>query len=357
MSVLILFIFLCLYYKIHVCINVNENINTNNSLYYISDKYFNIYDSNDNTSSQWNKISICLFTSIHHGSQGYIATVLNNYDLFWPKNIGKKVILLDKGFEYLEAYITNNWNVYYEEYNLKGEIRKQYSFYVAYKYCRSNKYIAYMDSDSIFTMKISKFMLFDEINKPYFLYTNKIRNFRFNPLYILKFNITKWGDGMITFPVIVYTKHLIELDEYIEKMHNTTLEKVINKFFASQFCVILEYVKKYYKNEYHFSIYEENPILRCGLHVNYAYGVQKSKKLLFDFNSIVNSITYDGICSILNTIYPQKCKKFNITAFYNRFYLIDSFKVIKSTNYDIDKSKYKNLKNEILNIIHIKNPL
>lgn len=330
----------------------NNMLSKNNSLFYLSNHYFEYYDYKKN--SQWNKISICLFISIHFATQGYISTVINNYDIFWPVNIGKKIILLDKGFEYLETYITEKWEVYYEEYNVDGDTRKEYSFYVANKYCAPNKYIAYMDADSIFTMKVSKFMLFDELNKPFFLYTNIIRNKRWNPHYILKFNNSKWGDGMITFPVVIYTKHLNSLNNYLKYIHKSELEIIIDKFYTSQFCVILEYIKKNYKNEYHFSIYEENPIIRCGLHIPYAYGIGKPKKNLYAFNSLINKITYDGICSIFSDIYPQKCLKFNLSDFYNRFYLIDSFKAIIPSYYYKDIANYNNIKKDILVTLKLK---
>lgn len=346
--VILILLSIYLYCKIIISNYIINYSTKNTSLIYISSKYFDIYDKK--YIKQWNKISICLFTSMHHASQGYISTVMNNYNMFWPSNIGKKVILLDKGFEYLETYITEKWNVYYEEYNLKGRIRQQYSFYIAYKYCSPNKYIAYMDSDSVFTMKVSKFMLFDDLNKPFFLYTNKIRMKNFNPLHILKFNQSKWGDGMISFPVLIYTEHLIHLNAYLHKIYKSTIESIINKYFASQFCVILEYIKKYYRYKYHFIIYENHPLLRCALHIPYAYGIKKSKDKLNEFNAYINKITYDGICSILNDIYPAKCSKFNISKFYNRFYTIDTFEQIKPTNCMIDIIKYNNLKKEILSI-------
>lgn len=182
-----------------------------------------------------------------------------------------------------------------------------------------------MDSDSIFTMKVSKYMLFDCKNKPYFLYTNvKFYSF-FNPLKILKFKNIEWGNAMITFPVILYLDHLKKLDEYLVSIHNSSLEIIINNFSASQYCVFLEFVKKFYKNKYHFVQYEKDQIIRCGLHIPYAYNLTiesiKNKNMLFEINSLINKLTYDGICSIMILKYPYRCLKFDKYKFYKRFYI------------------------------------
>lgn len=323
----------------------------NYSLYDISYYYFKLYETE--TKKEWENISVCLFLSAYNCTQGCILSVLSNYNLFWPSNIGKKILLLDKGDEYLEPYIAGNWEVQYEKYEIHGYLRKEYSTYIAHKYCLPNKYIAYMDTDSIFTMKVTKYMLFDIFNKPYFLYTNKIRYKQWNPLKILKINKKAWGDAMITFPVVVYTEHMLNLNKYLIDLHNLPLEKIIKSYYTSQFCVILEYVKKYYKNCYHFSIYEVNPIIRCGVHIPYAYNISGIKRIksinnLYNFVKLINGITYDGICSIFYEAYPDKCRYFNYNTFFKRLYVIDEFSIVVSNESYKDKVYYKSLKRKLL---------
>lgn len=337
-------------YKLYKNLKILKSENGKNfSIYYISKKIYNDY--NNENKSKWGKITVCLFVSIDYNSQGYISTVMNNYNNFWPNNIGKKIIVLDKGYNYLETYITNDWEVHYEEYNISGYMRRQYSTYIAYKYCIPNEYIAYMDSDSVFTMKIEKFMLFDNQSKPYFLYSNKIRFKQWNPFKLLKFNKTKWGDAMITFPVVIYTKHLIHLNIYLKYIHNSSLDKIVGKYFTSQFCVILEFLKFYYSNKYHFAVYEEEPILRCGIHIPYAYNLYnknlKFKNKLYDMNVNINRITYDGICSIFIDIYPDKCCQYSIKDFYYSFYITDVNYYVKPKSKD-DIKNYEESKMKII---------
>lgn len=91
-----LFIVLIIYYVYHyysLKISLSNSFN-NKSLYYISKESFKFYDKMNK--ENWNEKSICLFLSFNYVSQGYISTVVNNYNIFWPSYIGKKVIVLDK---------------------------------------------------------------------------------------------------------------------------------------------------------------------------------------------------------------------------------------------------------------------
>jgi hypothetical protein len=58
---------------------------------------------------------------------------------------------------------------------------------------------------------------------------------------------------MSYFPVIIKTKHLQELREYIEKYHNTSFNEAFFKFsdqLYAQFNIFCTYLWNFHKNEY-----------------------------------------------------------------------------------------------------------
>lgn len=295
-----------------------------------------------------NNITICLFLPSAINDFPFLQGIISSIDIFWPSNIGKKIHFIEKCKENNSFKYNNDWIVVYDVTpNITIPLMKQqYNSYMSYKYCMPNEYIAMVDSDSVFFSYAKYSMLFDSNKRPYILYTINSRKAQYNPTAILKTNNRKWGDCMITFPIIFKTKHLEELHRFIEVIHNASLYILMNRYIFSQFATFLEYIHiKKYENEYSLINVDKNPFPpRCVLHIPYCYievnwgksqriMVSKIKNKMY-FNKLIYYLIYQGKCAR----YRKKCKNF-----YEKEYLINSFTIEGKINHFYKKNNYSNV--------------
>lgn len=279
-----------------------------------------------------NNVTICLFLPSSNNDFPFLQGIISSIDTFWPLNIGKKIHYIEKCKENHNFKYNSDWKVIYDiTPNITIPIMKQqYNSYMSYKYCKPNEYIAMIDSDAVFFSYAKYSMLFDSNKRPYMLYTLKSRKVQYDPTIILKTNNKKWGDSMITFPIIFKTKHLEELYRYIEAIHNTSLNILMNTYTFSQFATFLEYIHiKRYENQYSLVNVDKNPFPpRCILHIPYCYievnwgEIQKIKaskrKNIIQLNKLIYYLIQQGKCARDRKI----CEEF-----YEKKYIINSFTI------------------------------
>ena len=124
--------------------------------------------------------------------------------------------------------------------------------------CTSKKYVAYVDTDTIFISRVVPEILFDG-DKPIIIgiygnfsdvtwdYAAKSTAAIFKRREVMK--------CMSFFPVIIKVEHVIELRNYLEKLHNMSLENILSPkkvVFFSQFNLMCQYIWLFHRNEYKF---------------------------------------------------------------------------------------------------------
>lgn len=299
------------------------------------------YYNNDNKQFISYNITVCLFLPSAVDDFPFVQGIISSVDTFWPSGIGKKIHWIDNYKGIINFIYKNDWTIIRASTpNITVPVMKQqYNSYISYKYCKNNEYIAMIDSDSVLISYVKYDMLFDKNKRPYFLYTLKIRDNRWDPRKILKTNNTNWGDVMFTYPIIFKTQHLKELYKYIEIIHNSSLTKLMNEYIFGQFGTFLEYIHiKKYENQYALINIEEKPFPpRCSIHIPYSYvqvnweGIKRIKvvkhkniKLMI---KLINYLIQQGKCAenryLCSKFYEKEYKinSYTIEAKYKHYYL------------------------------------
>ena len=144
--------------------------------------------------------------------------------------------------------------------------------------CTSKKYVAFVDTDTMFTTRIIPESLFKQ-NKPIViaLYGPEFsQNWREVAKSTSKLYKTKEALRCMTnFPIIFKTQHIIEARRYIEKLHNMPFDDVFIKMKSelfSQFNIMCQYIWMYHRSEYdfHLQLQTRQP------HTNVSYRVSVS---------------------------------------------------------------------------------
>ena len=124
--------------------------------------------------------------------------------------------------------------------------------------CTSKKYVAYVDTDTIFIARVVPEVLFDG-DKPIIIavYGNisSVIWDRAAQSTAAIFKTREVMKCMSFFPVIMKVEHMVKLRNYLEKLHNTSLENIlqVNKVrFFSQFNLMCQYIWLFHRNEYTF---------------------------------------------------------------------------------------------------------
>jgi hypothetical protein len=114
---------------------------------------------------------IDLIVPVDHRAVALLHAFFLSVDLFWPRGIGRKVLILDKGQSAIATLVTagSGWEVVYEDFpselqSLGGWLRSQWSALNSEKWS-SAKYLAYCDLDSPFSTKVTPDLLFAEGEK------------------------------------------------------------------------------------------------------------------------------------------------------------------------------------------------
>lgn len=298
-----------------------------------------IVDSNQKIKSKYarkfrkNNITICLFLPSAIDDFPFVQGIITSVDTFWPSGIGKKIHWIDNFKGKTPFKYENDWNVIYAVTpNISVPVMKQqYNSYISYKYCSDNKFVAMIDSDSVFITYVKYEMLFNNNNTPFILYTLKYRDKRWDPRKILKTNNSMWGDVMFTYPIIIKKEHVQETMKYVEYIHNNSLINLMEKYIFGQFGTFLECIHiMNYKNQYSLINVEESAFPpRCSIHIPYSYievnwgkvqriKVEKHKNAVV-MNKLIYYLIQQGECSEKT----KRCKNFEKKKFEKNLFTIE----------------------------------
>ena len=196
----------------------------------------------------------------------YENILVRSMRYFWP-DISSMVVVLDQEkatdhvfgnfirntFPYPRICYMDNLKVI----GYKGKDRMQRDMFYPER-CTSKKYIAFVDTDTMFITRIVPEMLFAD-GKPIIIaiYGKEISPFWLKVAHSTAnlFHTKEVMRCMAYFPVVLKIEHIIQARQYIEKIHNMTLEdafmKKKNGVFA-QFNIMCQYIWLFYRNEYEF---------------------------------------------------------------------------------------------------------
>ena len=150
--------------------------------------------------------------------------------------------------------------VFYEvdekTYGSKQTNRMQWSMFWADRYT-TKEYVGFIDTDSIFVSLVTDDMFFQD-GRPSvhgFYGTSFFSSFaRMKVGTYMFLGLKQVFKAMNYFPVIIKTKHLVQLREYIENLHGSPFDdvfrKVIGKELVSQFSIMMNYCWYFHRDEY-----------------------------------------------------------------------------------------------------------
>ena len=196
----------------------------------------------------------------------YENILVRSMRYFWP-DISSMVVVLDH--EKQEDHVFGNFimnkfpfpRICYMD-NLKvpgysGNDRMQRDMFYPER-CTSKKYVAFVDTDTVFITRIVPEMLFTD-GKPIIIavYGKEIGTLWLNYANTTT-NIFKSNElmrCMAYFPVVLKVDHIIHARLYIEKLHGMPFDEVFIRMKAgniSQFNIMCQYIWLFHQNEYDF---------------------------------------------------------------------------------------------------------
>ena len=135
-----------------------------------------------------------------------------------------------------------------------GHNRMQRDMFYA-EQCTSKRYVAFVDTDTMFITRIVPEMLFNG-DKPIII-----------AIYGMPW-IADWSRStagifktkevmrcMSSFPIIIKVEHLVEMRSYLENLHNISFDEILPKWRRvrfSQFNLMCQYIWMYHRSEYDF---------------------------------------------------------------------------------------------------------
>ncbi len=207
-----------------------------------------------------------LYLRMYSGkSRDYYTMLVPSMKYFWFLPVNLTVVLDDTPEDRLFAEnISNSFPfplICFDKpldpkyYNNIGHSLQQLSmFYV--EGCFTNKYVGFVDSDTFFSTMVTPELMFNG-SKPIVLgvYGKNRKDWRNGTTFALgKQEVFRC---MSYFPVVVKTKHIIEMRKYMEELHKTHFLKVFSQFSISrtgfsQFNIMCTYIWYFHRDEYHF---------------------------------------------------------------------------------------------------------
>ena len=278
----------------------------------------------------------------------YKSVLIQSMHYFWP-DIASMVVVLDeekaqdhvfgddigKTFPFPRQCYMNEVTV--PGYSGKDRMQRD-MFYP--EICTSKKYVAYVDTDTMFITRIIPEMLFVE-NKPIIIaiygnITNQFWN-RVSQSTAKIFKTKEVMRGMANFPVIIKVDHIVKMREYLENLHNMSFDEILPKLKVhsfSQFNLMCQYIWLFHRNEYEFRFQlqtkgmpnvisgredskyydktltteQRKPIARWCAH--YKYILRNWKNQNAYRNLLRSSICFSGGFELC----PEKCTQYNKTS-------------------------------------------
>ena len=273
----------------------------------------------------------------------YESVLVQSMKYFWPTNVSMVLVLDNEGQdnrafgEAAQKSFPYPRPCYMDPITLahtSGFDRMQRDMFYPER-CTSKKYVAFVDTDTMFITRVIPELLFSE-GKPIIVgFYGNIWDDRYGLVAQTTANIFMTKEVMrcmSNFPVIFKVEHLVKLRQYVEKIHNKTFDEVLITKAAthlSQFNLMCQYVWMFHRHDYKFRLcffrkrktnliharedfayYEQvlteeqkMPIARVSLHYKYILGANWRKEGTWRY-LLKASICYMGGFDLC----PDKCK-------------------------------------------------
>ena len=214
----------------------------------------------------------------------YENILVRSMRYFWP-DISSMVVVLDQ--EKSEDHVFGNFimnkfpfpRICYMD-NLKvpgysGIDRMQRDMFYPER-CTSKKYVAFVDTDTVFITRIVPEMLFTD-GKPIIIavYGREIGRVCLNYARTTTnlFRTKEVMRCMAYFPIVLKVDHIRHARQYIEKIHGMPFDEVFIKMKAgnvSQFNIMCQYIWRFHRKEYefHFQLQVKEPKLPTSYRVD-----------------------------------------------------------------------------------------
>ena len=198
----------------------------------------------------------------------YENILVRSMRYFWP-DISSMVVVLDQ--EKPEDHVFGNLNqdtfpfpkiCYMHDIAVpgySGKDRMQRDMFYPER-CTSKKYVAFVDTDTLFITRIIPEMLFAD-DKPIIIgiYGKEISPHWANSAHSTAnlFKTKEVMKCMTYFPVVLKVDHIIHARQYIEKLHGMPFDEVFIKLKSksfSQFNIMCQYIWLFHRNEYQFHL-------------------------------------------------------------------------------------------------------
>ena len=289
-------------------------------------------------------------------TQFYESTLVQSMKFFWPANFSMVVVLdkerqedhvfgeaIQKTFPFPRICFMGTVDVA----RYVGLDRMQRDMFYPER-CTSKKYVAFVDTDTMFISRVVPEMLFDN-HKPIIIgIAGNLSDDHQAFIAQSTLNIFKTKEVMrcmANFPVIFKVEHIINLRKYIEKIHNSTFDEVLilkRSAFFSQFHMMCQYIWMFHRDEYSFRL-----SFVWGQRTNLTSGRVDSKyydKMITEeqrrpaprlavhykhvprwkFMDIWRSLLASGICFMGGfELCPEVCKPFNKAALRNDMFIFE----------------------------------
>lgn len=320
-----------LFYQNKINISGSKEVSINSSFPYYPQYLTNInnmeahelfrqYDKDHK--KDWPKGGVCLMLRSYFFDFVFLNRTFASVEMFWPYNIGKKIIVLDIGEEYLINQIPPQWTVYFEKFEdpigNDGYVGKQWSNMVADRYC-DEEFIAVTDSDLIMQTKVTPDLIFNNDGKPFMQFSEK---FQVEYLWYDNPNILKikdWVNGMTKLPFVIRRDDVIGMRNYIERIHGKKLPVVLETYRNfSQCCLFATYVYHEKNPNYQYVIFEKtDPTVQYGVHLPYCVQLKSPRrKNMPKFIRRMDEIMDKAICQSFPKDRAPFCKKKHFDELY-----------------------------------------
>ena len=284
----------------------------------------------------------------------YERVLVQSMKYFWPDSYSMVVVLdqekpedhvfgntIEKSFPFPRICFMDTLSIS----GFPGKDRMQRDMIYPEK-CISKKYVAFVDTDTMFITRIVPELLFVE-GKPIVIGiygheahktgrgTAKSTAAMLKTKHVMK--------CMSYFPVIMKVEHVIELRQYLEKLHNKSVEDIFRNARLSyydwcQYDLMCLYVWMFHRSEYHFRLqfskgpytegredpvyYEREvtpeqklPIVRSSAHYKYIKaGDWKTQKAYTEL--LRTGICYAGGFELC----PEKCEHYNSSSLWTQMF-------------------------------------
>ncbi|GJP82720.1 hypothetical protein CLOP_g12967 [Closterium sp. NIES-67] len=279
---------------------------------------FSVYD--DAYRSLWPS-RVDLVIRSHVSSTFFLLEMLfASIEQMWPRGIGDVILILDSDERLAEDLIPTWIKVYYEHNPLKlpGKILQQWSYLWADNYTTA-PYVALIDDDVIFNMKVTPRLLFNLTDgKPYVIGSKQKQMNHWLPSTQFFVGEDKYfANFMVQLPFVMPTSVLPRFRSHVANLHKDkggSFDSAFEwfsvhgpKFEKTQIAhtTIGNYMWAYAHDEVHWALEWTNhtPIPRVGVHVPYSQPFRVATKHRDDAPRVIKTYvqlaayySHEGVC-------------------------------------------------------------